>query len=222
MPLPLPRWGRGRASTAGIGPGEGGLKILLATTSKGKIREQLRALEGLPVDIVLLEDLEPVEPPEEHGATFAENAAAKALYYQRATGIPSLGEDSGLEVVALDGAPGLHSARWLGKDTPYHAKNRELLERLSGLEGDARAASFVSAVAIAEGGTLVFEAVKSCEGRISEEPQGSGGFGYDPVFVYLPRGKTLAQLSVEEKDRMSHRGKSMALVREYLLGSGVF
>ena len=195
---------------------EGGLKLLLATTNKGKIREQLCALKGLPLDIILLEDLAPVKIPKEHGASFAANAAAKALYYQHATGVSSLGEDSGLVVAALGGAPGIHSARWLGKRTPYEVKNREILGRLSELGSEARSASFVSAVAIAENGVLVFEAEQRCEGRIAKEPQGEGGFGYDPIFIYTPLNKTLAEVTLEEKDRVSHRGKSMACVREYL------
>lgn len=196
------------------------MKLLLATTSRGKLREQRAALEGLGVELVSLaswlESRADVAPPEEPGPTFLDNAIAKALYYHRATGMPSVGEDSGLVIDALDGEPGIHSARWLGRDTPYEAKNAAVLEKLADVSENERTARYVSAVALAEGGKIVFDVEETCEGRIAMAPRGEGGFGYDPIFFYPPLGKTLAELSAEEKNRISHRGKAMAALRAFL------
>lgn len=196
------------------------MKLLLATTSAGKIREQRRVLSGLPVEIVSLAELGPEGPddPDEPGPGFSDNARIKALYYHTATGLASIGEDSGLEVDALSGEPGVHSARWLGKDTSYEIKNRAILEELRSKRGDERAARFVSAVALAHRGRVIFETVGHCPGLIAEEPSGSGGFGYDPIFYYPELGSTLAAAAVEDKDRVSHRGRSMLSLRRFLEG----
>ena len=191
-------------------------RLLLATTSEGKIREQRRALEGLGLELVTLADWPELEAPEEPGPDFAANAAVKALYYARETGEVAVGEDSGLVVDALDGAPGLHSARWLGKQTPYDIKNREILKRLEGLAEPDRTARFVSAVALASGGEVLFADEGICEGRIALAPAGEGGFGYDPIFFYPPLGRTTAELTRDEKNEVSHRGRSMAKLRTFL------
>lgn len=192
------------------------MKLLLATTSRGKLREQRVSLESVGVKVETLESWPDIVPPEEHGPTFLDNAAAKAIYYSRATGVTAVGEDSGLVIDALDGQPGIHSARWLGRDTTYEVKNAQVLERLAGLALQERTARYVSAVALAEGERIVFTTEATCEGRIATEPSGSGGFGYDPIFFYPPLGKTLAELSPVEKDAISHRGKAMAALREFL------
>jgi len=196
------------------------VKLLLATTSAGKIREQRSALEALgreiALEIVTLESWPGLEPPVEPGPTFSANAAAKALYYHRATGIPSLGEDSGLEVDALGGEPGIHSARWLGAETPYEAKNARLLELLADTPDGARTARYLSAVALADEGGVVFAAEGVCEGHIPPAARGGGGFGYDPVFFYPPFGKTMAELTAEEKNTVSHRGRAMARLCAFL------
>ncbi|MFQ5790359.1 MAG: non-canonical purine NTP pyrophosphatase [Acidobacteriota bacterium] len=192
------------------------MKLVLATRNAGKIGEQELALAGCSVELIGLDRWPGLPPPEEPGPGFLENAVAKALYYHRATGLPAVGEDSGLEVDALGGEPGVLSARWLGKQAPYAVKNARLLERLSGLSGEQRRARFVSAVALAAGGEVVFRVVESCEGRIAEQPRGTGGFGYDPVFFCPLIGKTLAEATPEEKNRVSHRGKAMARLRDYL------
>ena len=194
------------------------MTLLLATTSAGKIREQRRVLSGLPVELVTLSDLGAGKPsdPEEPGPGFSDNARVKAFYYHAETGLPAIGEDSGLEVDAMNGEPGVHSARWLGKDTAYDVKNRAIIDRLEGKQGDERSARFVSAVAFVHGNELVFETVAYCPGLIADEPSGTGGFGYDPIFYYPELGATLASSSVEDKDRVSHRGRSMLLLRRFL------
>jgi XTP/dITP diphosphohydrolase len=194
------------------------VKLLLATTSAGKVREQRAALEDLDIDveIVTLEAWPELTPPFEPGPHFRDNARAKALEYHLATGLPALGEDSGLEVDALGGEPGIHSARWLGEGAPYEAKNARLIERLEGVADAERTARYVSALALVEDGRVVFETEATCEGRITREPAGTGGFGYDPIFFFSAYGKTLAQVSPEEKNRVSHRGKAMAALRRFL------
>lgn len=192
------------------------MKLLLATTSRGKLREQRVCLEGLDVEVESLESWPEIVPPEEPGPTFLDNAAAKAIYYHRATGLAAVGEDSGLAIDALEGQPGIHSARWLGHDTPYTVKNARVLERLAGVAIQKRVARYVSAVALADGNDIVFSIEATCEGRIATEPRGDGGFGYDPIFFYPPFGKTMAELSLAEKDAISHRGKAMAALCKFV------
>jgi XTP/dITP diphosphohydrolase len=192
------------------------LKLLLATRNPGKIREQSEALAVCGVEVIGLERWPELPSPDEPGPTFLDNAIAKALYYHKATGLPALGEDSGLEVEALGGEPGVHSARWMGEETSYDVKNAKLIEALAGLGPDERKARFVSTAALAEDGKIVFQTVESCQGLIAEAPRGSGGFGYDPIFFYPPIGKCFAELSLEEKRRYDHRGKAMARVCEFL------
>jgi XTP/dITP diphosphohydrolase len=192
------------------------LKLLLATTSRGKIREQRAALLGADLELVTLEFWPELDPPEEPGPSFLDNAIVKALYYHRATGLPAVGEDSGLEIDPLGGEPGIRSARWLGEDTPYDIKNARVLEMLSDVAEDDRGARYVSAVALADDDAIVFTAQSTCEGRIVTEPRGEGGFGYDPIFLYPPFGATMAELSAERKNRVSHRGRAMAKLRKFL------
>lgn len=192
--------------------------LLLATGNAGKVREMRAALAGAGVNLVGLGDLAGPRPaePEETGEGFLANAGIKALYYQSATGLPALGEDSGLEVDALDGGPGVRSARWLGRDTPYAEKNRHLLELLAANPARGRGARYRSAVAIAVGGRIVFRSTGTVEGTIATAPRGSGGFGYDPVFLVPEYGKTMAELTLDEKERISHRGESLRPVRRFL------
>lgn len=192
------------------------MKLLLATTSAGKIREQRTALAGLELELVTLESWPDIESPEEPGPTFVDNAIVKALYYHRATGLPSIGEDSGLVIDALDGEPGIHSARWLGHDTAYSVKNTRVLDKLKDVSGEDRSARYVSAVAFAEDDAVAFTAEGTCEGRIATAPEGDGGFGYDPIFFYPPFAGTMAQLSAEQKNLVSHRGVAMAKLRAFL------
>ena len=192
------------------------MKLLLATTSRGKIREQRGSLVGIDLELVTLESWRELDPPEEPGPSFLDNAIVKALYYHRATGLLAVGEDSGLEIDALGGEPAIRSARWLGEDTPYDIKNARVLEILSDVAEADRSARYVSAVALADDDAIVFTAETYCEGRIATEPRGEGGFGYDPIFFYPPFGVTMAELSAERKNRVSHRGQAMAKLRAYL------
>jgi XTP/dITP diphosphohydrolase len=190
-------------------------QLVVATTNQGKLREITGILAGTPVELLTLARFPAVPEPEETGATFAENARQKALYYASAFGLPAVADDSGLEIAALDGAPGVHSARWYGTDYNYKfQKIRELL-RERGLEGSA--ARFVCCVALAEGERVLFEADGTIEGELAREPRGTNGFGYDPIFFYPPLGCTLAELRTEEKEAVSHRGKAFRKLREFLL-----
>lgn len=205
--------------------------MLLATGNAGKVREIRAALRDAGVDLVALDREElggPLPPePEETAAGFLANAGLKALHYAAATGLPALAEDSGLEVDALGGDPGVRSARWLGRDTPYSEKNRRLLELVderaargggarNGGRGDSRAARYRSACALAAAGRILFRSAGVVEGRIARAPRGTGGFGYDPVFELPESGRTMAELTLEEKERISHRGRALGPVREFL------
>jgi XTP/dITP diphosphohydrolase len=189
--------------------------ILIATTNPGKIREIRGILRGVPAGLVTLADLPPIAEPEEDGTTFAENARLKALYYTSVTGLPSVADDSGLEIEALDNAPGIHSARWHGFD--YAVKFRKIYELLAGKGIATSAARFVSAVAFADNGAVAFESHGVVEGTIAPEPRGSNGFGYDPIFFYPPLGRTLGEVDDDTKALLSHRGAAFRLFKEYLL-----
>ncbi len=210
---------RSDAKTQGdaAAPAEGPC-LLLATGNPGKVREMRAALAATGFRLLALDGLPGPAPdePEETGEGFLANAGIKALHYQEATGIPALAEDSGLEVDALGGGPGVRSSRWLGRDTPYAEKNRHLLELVRGDPATRRGARYRSAVAIAARGRIVFRSTGTVEGEIATVPRGSGGFGYDPVFVVPEYGKTMAELSLAEKERISHRGRALLRVRRFL------
>ena len=191
------------------------MRLLVATTNPGKIREIKGIMSGVPVRIVTLADLPPVAEPDETGATFAENARLKALHYAAATGLPSVADDSGIEIDALDKAPGVHSARWHGTD--YAVKFRKIYELLAGRGVRTSTARFVAAVAFAMDGRIAFESRGIVEGEIAAEPRGTHGFGYDPIFFYPPLGCTLAEVDGDAKARVSHRGAAFRDFREYLL-----
>ncbi len=191
------------------------MKLLVATTNRGKLREIASILDGAPVELVTLESCSAIPEPEENGATFAENARLKALYYAKATGLPSVADDSGLEIDALDKAPGVHSARWHGTD--YTAKFRRIHELLREKGHAGSTARFVCSVALADRGRVVFEATGTVEGEIAPEPKGTHGFGYDPIFYYPPFGATLAEVDAERKAAVSHRGQAFRLLRDYLV-----
>lgn len=190
------------------------MKLLVATTNPGKVREIAGILDGVAVEPVSLDTFTGIEEPEETGQTFAENARLKALYYHAATALPSVADDSGLEIDALDGAPGVHSARWEGSD--YDHKFRKIQELLRARNARGSAARFVCHVAMADQGRIVFEAEGVMEGRIADQPRGNNGFGYDPIFLYPPLGRTSAELDQELKASVSHRGKAFAALRRYL------
>jgi XTP/dITP diphosphohydrolase len=189
-------------------------RLLLATTNEGKIREIAGILRGTPVEIVGLAEFPGIPEPEESGASFAENARLKALYYHQATGLPAVAADSGIEIDALAGGPGVQSARWEGSDyTVKFQKIYALLAARSALRSPAR---FVCRVALADQGGIVFESEGVIEGRIADAPRGDKGFGYDPIFFYPPLGRTTAELDRDLKATVSHRGKAFGQLRTYL------
>ena len=190
-------------------------RILLATTNPGKLGEIRELLDGVPVEFLTLADLPPIAPPEETGRTFAENARLKAAYYAQATRLPTVAEDSGLEVDALDGAPGVESARYGGADAGYPEKCARLAAAMAAAGSDDRTARFVCAVALVDEDQVKFEAAGTIEGLIAPEPRGTGGFGYDPIFFYPPFGMTLAEAG-PRKAEVSHRAKAFRALRKYL------
>jgi XTP/dITP diphosphohydrolase len=194
------------------------VRILLATTNRGKLDEIVSVLAGLPLEIRTLADHPPIDAPEETGTTFAENARQKAFCYASHAGVLTVAEDSGLEIDALGGAPGVHSARF-GGDTSYPQKFALIEEQLRGMRAADRTARFVCALAVVDAGRLVFEARGTVDGQIAPEPRGTGGFGYDPIFFYPPFGCTLAEAG-ERKSSVSHRGKAFRQLRTFLEARG--
>ncbi|MBA2304970.1 MAG: RdgB/HAM1 family non-canonical purine NTP pyrophosphatase [Acidobacteria bacterium] len=193
------------------------MTLLVATTNPGKMREIARLLGPLPLTLASLDQFPRIAEPKETGSTFAENARLKALYYTQATGLASVADDSGLEIDALGGAPGVHSARWEGSD--YAVKFKKIYERLDARNARGSAARFVCRVALAESGRVIFESEGCIEGRIADAPRGENGFGYDPIFLYPPLGQTTAELEPDVKATVSHRGKAFAALRAYLESS---
>jgi XTP/dITP diphosphohydrolase len=179
------------------------------------VREIRDLLSGAPVELVTLDAFPPINEPDETGRTFAENARIKALYYNAATGIPSVADDSGLEIDVLEGAPGIHSARWHG--TNYEEKFQRIYELLAERGTRGSAARFVCAVAMVVDGRVEYEVTGTVEGEIAPEPRGSNGFGYDPIFLYPPLGRTLGELSDEVKGTLSHRGAAFRALRRHLM-----
>jgi XTP/dITP diphosphohydrolase len=190
-------------------------RILLGSTNPGKLREYREILQGLDLVLVAPDELVPVPAePEEAAETFAENASSKARAYARASGLQTIADDSGLEVYALRGAPGVRSRRYFGEDVSAEERNRQLLALLDGV--DDRSARFVCVTALAspDGQVELFEG--EVHGEIAELPRGEGGFGYDPVFVIAGDGRTMAELTAGEKHRVSHRGLAGAKLRARL------
>jgi XTP/dITP diphosphohydrolase len=191
-------------------------KLVAATTNRGKIKEIALLLDRAPVTLLTLADFPDVRPPEETGKTFAENARLKALFYAAHTGELTVAEDSGLEVDALDGAPGVESARFGGADSTYPQKFALLYDALARKKmASPSRARFVCALALAKDGEVLFEARGTVEGEIAPEPRGTGGFGYDPLFFYPPYGCTLAEAG-DRKAAVSHRGEAFRKLRAYL------
>jgi len=194
--------------------------LVVATTNPGKIREIVDILNGTrdaagrPIELVSLTEFPTIAEPEETGATFAENSRLKALYYAAATGLPSVADDSGIEIAALDNAPGVHSARWHGTD--YGVKFQKIYEELAARGLKTSPAQFVAHVTLAEPGRIVYETVGIVRGEIAPEPRGSNGFGYDPIFFYPPFGCTLAELDLDRKATVSHRGHAFCALRDFL------
>ena len=187
------------------------MTLLVATTNRDKVREIRGILAGLDVTLLTLDAVASSEAPEETGRTFAENARLKALHYADRSGCLVVAEDSGLEIDALGGRPGVESARFGGEGTPYPEKFRLLYAE--GAAGST--ARFVCALALAQGTRLNFEASGVVEGRIAASPAGEGGFGYDPIFFYPPFNQTLAQ-AIDRKSQVSHRAEAFRKLRGFL------
>lgn len=176
----------------------------------------VRLLDGVQIDLKTLADFPGVSIAEETGSTFVENARQKALHYASLTGLPTVAEDSGFEVDALDGAPGVHSARYLGDDATYPERFEEIYRQVRKRDAGDTAVRFVCALALASANRILFETTGVVSGQLAREPAGSEGFGYDPIFFYPPYGKTLGEVSTAEKSAVSHRGKAFAAFRDFL------
>jgi len=191
-------------------------KLLVATRNAGKVREYRQLLADLPLEITYL-DAEGIDlDVEETGESFAENAVLKATAYAQVSGLWTWADDSGLEVDALNGAPGIRSSRYAGPGASDEDRYRRLLRELEGVPWEKRTARFRCVVAIATPTGEVRTAEGSCEGVIAFEPRGSHGFGYDPVFFLPERGCTMAQLPPEVKNRISHRGQAAQAAKQLL------
>jgi len=191
-------------------------KIIFATGNQGKLKEIRMIMEELGIEIVSMKEAGIHVDVEENGQSFEENAIIKAKAIMEASGEIVMADDSGLEVDALNKAPGIYSARYMGYDTSYHIKNQNLIDRLEGKRGTERSARFVCAVAAAFPDVTVLTTKGIMEGEIGYEEKGENGFGYDPIF-YLPEYKCYSgELPLEEKNKISHRGKALRLMREKL------
>lgn len=190
--------------------------LLLATTNRHKVGEFRAIFSDLPFQLLSLQDAHLNLDVEETGTTFRENAELKALAYARASGLLVLSEDSGLEIDALNGAPGVYSARFAGVDTPYPERFKIILEQLQGLPMEKRTARYRAVITIAEPTGYHRSVEGTLEGVIAEAPRGENGFGYDPIFLVPALGKTTAELTPEQKNQISHRGRAAQLAREVL------
>ena len=184
-------------------------KILLGSKNKGKIQEFQEAFQDSQIEILSLNDFSDCPDAPETGNSFEENASQKALFYQEFTGLPSLADDSGIEVDALGGAPGIYSARYAGEPANDSANNQKLLENLEGIPSEKRTGRFVCVLALAKNGQIVQLSRGTAEGIVLEAPQGENGFGYDPLFFVPNLKKTMAELSITEKRQISHRGEAL-------------
>jgi XTP/dITP diphosphohydrolase len=195
------------------------MRLLLATNNRGKLVELRRILGCQLFEVVGLDEFGAVPQVEETGATYAENAVLKARHYYHALGLPAVGDDSGLEVEALGGEPGVHSARFAGSDASDSERMRMVIEEMRRTPGASQKARYVCAAAIVwKGGERVFRGEVS--GEILPEPKGDRGFGYDPIFYYPALHRTFAELDPREKDEVSHRGIAFRLLSKWLVESG--
>ncbi len=195
--------------------------IVFATSNQGKLREARMILSGCGQEILSLADAGIDVEIREDGTTFAENALIKARTVSACTDAIVLADDSGLSVDALNGEPGVYSARYLGEGTPYEVKNASILERMKDVPEEKRSARFTCVIACVLPDKREFTACGTMEGIIGYEARGSNGFGYDPIFYLPDAGCTSAELSPEEKNRRSHRGNALRNMRELLLKEGV-
>jgi XTP/dITP diphosphohydrolase len=192
------------------------MKIFLASNNAKKRKELERILAALSLVVATPRDLGIDLEPDECGDTFAANAKIKALAFASHTDLPILADDSGLEVDALDGAPGVRSARYSGDAATDESNRAKLLRELAAVPAERRTARFVCALALCRGGEIVAEVEGRCEGRILTGARGDGGFGYDPLFLHEPSGRTFAELDAAVKDTVSHRGVALRRLAPHL------
>jgi len=185
--------------------------VVLATTNKNKVAEFKELMSDFPVEVKSLSDFGPLPPAVEDGSTFDENAYKKALHTAKVLGIPAIADDSGLSVNALNGDPGIYSARYAGEGATDEENVQKLLENMQGVTDRSAYFSCVLSIAVPSGPALTYES--TCEGSILKQPRGTSGFGYDPVFYYEPLKKSFAELTLEEKNQVSHRGKVLHEVK---------
>jgi XTP/dITP diphosphohydrolase len=191
--------------------------LLLATTNQGKIRELKARLQNLPLDIFSLQDLHLTQVFPETGQTFSENARGKSLFYSRHWKNLTLAEDSGIEIDYLKGAPGVYSSRFAGPDATDEDNLQKVLRLLKEIPPDKKKARFVSCMVLSCRSRVITEIQEHANGLIISEKKGQRGFGYDPIFYYPPLGKTFAQLSPDEKNAVSHRGRALNKLYAFLL-----
>ena len=191
-------------------------RIIFATSNEGKMKEVRMILADLGLEILSMKEAGILADIVEDGKTFEENACIKAGQIQKLAGGIVLADDAGLEVDYLDGAPGIYSARYMGEDTSYDIKNQAIIDKLADAKGEERSARFVCAIAAALPDGRLLTTRGTIEGQIGYEIVGDGGFGYDPIFYLPERGMTTAQLSPEEKNQISHRGKALEAMKEKL------
>ena len=191
-------------------------KIIFATKNQGKLKEIRSIMSDMNVEIISMEEAGINIDIVEDGSTFEENAIIKAREIMNLTGEIALADDSGLEVDYLNKAPGVYSARYMGEDTPYSVKNAHIIELLKDAKGDERSARFVSVIAAVFPDGEIITTKGTVEGVIDHEIKGENGFGYDPIFYVPELGKTTAELSLDEKNKISHRGKALRAMKEKL------
>ena len=193
------------------------MKIVFATKNEGKVKEVIKMLNMDKIELITMAQAGIDVDVVEDGTTFEENAMKKAVQIMKISGLPAIADDSGLEIDYLDKQPGVHSARFLGHDTSYDIKNKKILEMLEGVPDEKRTARFVSAVCLAlpDGRTITTRG--TIEGIIGHEIKGTNGFGYDPIFFIPEIKKYSAELTMDEKNAISHRGKAIAQMREKIL-----
>ena len=190
--------------------------IIFATKNKGKIKEINAILADMDVDVISMEDAGITVDVVEDGTTFEENSMKKAVQIMEVSGKITLADDSGLEIDAMDKAPGVYSARFMGEDTPYPERFKAIFEKLDGVPEEKRTARFVSCIAAAFPDGRRLTSLDTVEGIIGYEVKGENGFGYDPIFYVPEKGRYMAELSAEEKNAISHRGKALGKMKELL------
>ncbi len=185
--------------------------LVVATRNKGKLKEFKEILQGVELEIKSLDDFGPIPEAVEDGETFDDNAYKKAIHTAKVLGVPAIADDSGLVVDALNGEPGVYSARYAGEGASDEENLQKLLGKMQGIENRKASFQCVLSIAVPSGPALTYEG--RCDGMLLDEKRGENGFGYDPVFFFAEYGKTFAELTIEEKAKVSHRGKALAEVK---------